>query len=393
MNAAHRAALALLLVAALPAAAGAQVIADFERQLLPQQSGALVSLDPSFWTALSFLRAEEDRQRALKADITFGLSGDESESRSLFKLNTGIALSRGVFPSELSVVSKFLLQMRDGQLQEDVTSLAITYDYHSGSTFEYFAFAERFTDSFLSIQNRYEVGFGGRIGVDFGHVGTRRVADAISAVEQQFGQVQSALAAGRRPGEAAALPDYSAFQNAVHNLEHIAHENQSRLFIGLAASVFAEIERAELEVVSVPASGSVSASDQIRSKVLLDGEQRYRLSVRPTLKFRPSEQISIVIFPYFKLPLGNPRWVTTPSGRQLDYRRDVLSEMTWSIKQDQTGLENVDVVVTFNHFYDNVPPALPQSLIDSAAAGNRVYVKTEADRSHRLIALTLKLRW
>ncbi len=394
MATARRVAILLLAAcaAAVPATSAAQAIADFERKLLPYQTGTLGSLDQKFWQALSFLRAEEERQRALKADIMFGLSGDEAGARSLFKLNTGISLSRGVFPSELTVVSRFLMQVRDNVLQEEVTSLAISYDYHTTTMFEYFAFAERFTDTFLGIQSRYEIGFGGRVGVDLGFVGPRRVDDAIAVIEPHLGPAQTALAGVRRAGDAPG-PDFAAFQRAAHNLDHIAHDNQARLFIGVAASVFAELERSEFEATTIPATGSVGAADQIRSKVLLDSEHRYRLSIRPTLKFRPSQQVAITVFPYFKLPLDGKRHVNTPRGRRLDYRRDVLSDMTWSIRQDQTGLENVDVIFTFNHFFDNVPPALPQSLINTAAAAGRKYVATEAERSHKLVALTLRLRW
>jgi hypothetical protein len=381
-------------VIALPATAHAQTIADFERKLLPHQAGALVSLDPRFWSSLSFLRAEEDKQRALKADIMFGMSGDEAGAKSLFKLATGISLSRGVFPSEISVVSRFLLQVKDGQLQEEVTSLAITYDYHTTNKMEYFVFAERFTDSFLSIQNRYEVGFGGRVGADFGYVGTRKVADAVQAVEDKMDEVKNLLAGAAKRGEVRdGLPDYSAFAKTMDNLDHISRDTYSRLFLGLAASVFSELERAEIEATSVPASGSAGTSDQVKIKVLLDTAQRYRLSIRPTIKFRPAAQVSIIVFPYFKLPLDGPHKVDTPSGRRLDYRRDILSEMTWSIKPDQTGLENVDVTVSYNHYFDNVPPALPQSVIDAAAANGRVFLATEAEHSHRYVALTLKLRW
>lgn len=385
-------AFALACVAAFPATAGAQAIADFERRLLPHQTGALEKVDRSFWSALSFLRTEEEKQRSLKADIMFGLSGDEAGERSLFRLNTGISLSRGVYPSELSVVSRFLLQVRDKQLQEEVTSFAITYDYHVSHTLQVFAFAERFTDSFLSIQNRYEIGIGGRIGKDFGFVGTPRMAEAVATVNRHMKDVQSLLASAPRR-DAAPLPDYAAFERAAHNLDHVVKDTYSRLFVGIAASVFSELERAEMDTVTVPIAGSSSAADQVRSKALLESDQRYRLSIRPTLKFRPTPTVSFIVFPYFKLPLDGPHKVNTPSGRRLDYRRDVLSEMTWSVRQDQTGLENVDVIITVNHFFDNVPPALSQAAINAAAASGRRFLKLEAERAHRLVALTLRLRW
>ena len=160
------ASLGVVLLLAAPAAA--QTVAAVERALLPLQAGVLAEVPDTFWSGLAFVRAEEDRQRSLRADITFGLTGDETDSRSLFRLNTGIALARAAFPSELTVANRLALLLRDGEVQEDVTSLQISYDYHAGRHLEYFAFAERFADNFLSIQQRYEVGFGVRAGVTLG---------------------------------------------------------------------------------------------------------------------------------------------------------------------------------------------------------------------------------
>ena len=53
----------------LPSApAHAQVIAGVERALLPLASDVLADIPESFWQGLTFVRTEEDRQRALRAD-------------------------------------------------------------------------------------------------------------------------------------------------------------------------------------------------------------------------------------------------------------------------------------------------------------------------------------
>lgn len=387
---------ALVLPLLLPAGAGAQAIADTERALLPLQSGPLAPLPPPFWQGLALLRAEEDRQRSLVADITFGLSGDEAGPQSLFKLNTGIALSRGVFPSELSVVSRLGLQLRDGRLQEDVTSLRITYDYHASRHLQYFTFAERFTDSFLSIQQRYEIGFGARVGIRVGRVGAWQESDArFDTIRTGLEWLEQARTSSLPLSAALAPDELDRFRLAVDNLQHATDDRQARLFVGLAASVFAELERAELEAVSFPVGSSAMPGEgTVTSKVALAAEQRYRLNLRPTFRLRPGREIVITIFPYFKLPLDGPRHVVLPGRqRRLDYRRDIFSEMVWSLRSDQTGLESVDVVFTFNHHFDNVPPSLPSALIDEALAAGREFVSTAAEQRHRVLALSLKLRW
>lgn len=388
--------LPLFLVMLLPSVGGSQVVADMERKLLPFQRGALDSLPTTFWEALAFLRREEDQQRALKADILFGLSGDEAGEKSLYKLNTGISLSRGDFPSELSVVSKLGLQLRDGVLQEDVTSLQITYDYHATTALQYFAFAERFTDNFLSIQQRYEIGFGARLAAHVGSMNGPRAVDArVDQIRGVFAPMKaSGGIAGRANPVPLSVPDIDRFDAAAEEIRRSLRERDARLIVGMAASVFAEIERADLDVVSVPQAGPVTSADEIKSKVSLPSEQRYRMSIRPTLRWRPTTDVRVRVYPYWKLPLDAPRRVVAANGdKRLDYRRDIFSELSWSLKGDQTGLENVEFVLTYNHYFDNVPPALSAQLIADEMAKGRVFQSAEAEGSHRVVALALRLRW
>jgi hypothetical protein len=374
----------LLVVVLAATRAHAQIIANLERQLLPLQEGALKGaqdIDAGLWESLAFLRAEEERQRAVKGTVTFGLTGDESGPRSLFKLNTGISLSRGAYPSEISVDSFLGLQLVNGKVQEDVTSLKISYDYHTTSALEYFTFAERFSDNFLSIQQRYEVGFGARVGFDIGRIGTWRETD------RQFGNLRRNL-----PGVRALAPmlpsavqgrlqatrvlEPERFDVVLHNLEHMIRDEQTRLFVGFAASVFAEIENATIQDLALP------------------GVHRYRLNLRPTIRLRPSRQIVIRVHPYWKLPLDGPHRVVHADGeRRFDYRRDVFSEMTWNIRPEDTGVEGVDFVFTFNHFFDNVPPTIPASVVEEAAAAGQVFDRVAAEESHRFIGMSLRIRW
>jgi hypothetical protein len=67
--------------------------------------------------------------------------------------------------------------------------------------------------------------------------------------------------------------------------------------------------------------------------------------------------------------------------------------MTWSIRREQTGLENVEFVFTWNHHFDNVPPALSETVIADALDTGRVFVNPSAERGHRVVALSLRLRW
>jgi hypothetical protein len=388
---------AAIVLAAAPAEA--QALATLERQLLPLQEGILKGgVDGTFWESLAFLRAEEDRQRAIRGNVTFGMTGDSSGPRSLFKLNTGIGLSRGVYPSELTVDTFLSLQLANGQVQEDVTSLKISYDYHTTKELQYFGFVERFSDNFLSISQRYEVGFGARLGFSFGRLNDWRETD------RQFANFRRNLPAVR--AVAAKLPtlgqirlqptgllDEPRFEKTLDNLDQMVRDRQERLFLGIAASVFAEVEQAAIDATSFPIAPA-SGQAPVRVKTFLDGSHRYRLNIRPTIRFRASREVSFRVYPYMKLPIDGPRHVTLPNGqRRLDYRRDVLSDMTWSIRPEETGLEGVDFIFTFNHFFDNAPPMLPQRVIDDAAAAGRVFDRVIAEEGHRFVSMSLRVRW
>jgi hypothetical protein len=172
----------------------------------------------------------------------------------------------------------------------------------------------------------------------------------------------------------------------------MVRNEQTKLFVGLAASVFAEIENAAIDVLSVAVADP--GSPVIRTKIDLDGTHRYRLNIRPTLRIRPSRQILVRVYPYWKLPLDGARRVTLPNGeRRLDYRRDVLSEMSWTIRPEDTGVEAVDFVFTFNHFFDNVPPVVPARFVDEAAAIGRLFDRVIAEERHRFISMSLRIRW
>jgi hypothetical protein len=285
----------------------------------------------------------------------------------------------------------------NGQIQEDVTSLKISYDYHTTHQLEYFAFAERFSDNFLSIQQRYEVGFGARVGFEFGRVGDWGETDRhFENVRRNLPGVRAAMATLPAPVQAAlkasGVLDPARIDRGIDNLEHMVRDRQTRLFIGLAASVFAEIENAALDVMS--SSVALDGTAAIRSKIALEGIHRYRLALRPTIRLRPSREVMIRVYPYLKLPLEGPQRITLPTGeRRLDYRRDVLSEMTWSIRPEDTGVERVEFVFTFNHFFDNVPPSLTPRMIADAMAAGRIYDRVIAEEAHRFVGMSLRVQW
>jgi hypothetical protein len=145
----------------------ASLRASFANELAVQQFDAeTVAEDESIKAVRTFLdnyEKLEDERTGLSGSVSFGFSGNSAgEGNSEGKGNVEVSLRAGTYPSELSVSFGADLNFAKDQLEDDVTRMLATYDriLPSGNT-EVYAFVERFSDSFMSIDQRYEIGVGG----------------------------------------------------------------------------------------------------------------------------------------------------------------------------------------------------------------------------------------
>ena len=88
------------------------------------------------------------------------------QPKELSKLNLTSSIGKGFFPYELTFVTDSIFQLEDGAIKENVTKLLLTYQYYFQKWLEGYAFVERFSDSYLSIQQRYEIGTGIKLETD-----------------------------------------------------------------------------------------------------------------------------------------------------------------------------------------------------------------------------------
>ena len=388
----------------------AQSMAQAELTFLPWKGE--LSDYKVFWDTLTAARQEEDR-RKINGTISLGFNGDKANGDSLFKLKTGASLSRSAYPSELRFSADLSMQVKGKEFQEDVTTLLANYDYNHYRYAQYYAFVERFTDSFLSIDQRYETGFGAMFGLH--RMGLRTKAKALDAKlaalrfdppRRETRLLSDPPVAPRLDGEALAVQghlnalahdasvrpsasvlrgravptaaDYANLLTAIDRLRETLVTKESRLFLGVAVSVFSELERAKIETTT--RSG-------LKRTLPVDPTHKFRFTLRPTLIARPAEQLEVLVYPYFKYPLEGP-WTTDG---KVDYRFDLITATTWTLEKDTTGNESVAFTFKFERRYDNVPPAVSQTEIDASAADplERVVART----THYSTAIALTVKW
>jgi hypothetical protein len=104
--------------------------------------------------------AEEDRSRKWSLALTGSYNRDDAGVQTKSTLASSIAFKKGEYPRQFRFNINTRVLYQEGNLEENVTSYLLNYDYYMRPKFEVYGFVERFTDTYLSIDHRFEIGFG-----------------------------------------------------------------------------------------------------------------------------------------------------------------------------------------------------------------------------------------
>ncbi len=417
-------------------------------QLTPFTDQVKTVLDSDYARFRETLRElvhQEARQRGLRGEIGFSFSGSEAGdfsgvdagNDSLFTIRAAGELIRGTYPSQLRVLADAHGLIRNNTLEQDLTRLRLSYGYQQNDHVGAFAFVQRYTDDFMSIESRYELGAGVSFGVDLGRRRSdERRARALAHLRSEgtggFGCAVHLLRERFHPGTASdpggcrslsngptsgpssvtgPSPTPTAFDGLHTALPHlhralVAQEAWVSLRLGIG--VFSEFESALIETrVSEfepaaflpPAPGMTPemgdpdiplselplfVRELTPRNVRIPAMQRYRLLLRPTIRVQPLSMVSINFVPTFKLPISNPRKYFDG---ELAYRMDWFVRIDWGLSENRTGDERIKLFVKLDYFKNMAPPFISDELVAEAALEHVIYHRTIATKKHRVVSL------
>jgi len=325
------------------------------------------------------LRTHEHAERALMGSARVGLSLDEAsgstaDDATLLKLNTGLVLSRGGYPGELEFTSNVGVTLADGVFREDVSTFGLSYDDYLRPWLEAYGFAERFSDAFLGIDQRYELG-GGTV-IELAQLMRNRTSDPNSAWlttggltraerlkttvprieggafdDQVPAWLKCSMVAqlGTVDPDSTAVSDWVEAHNArvkrIGAVSEIAREANrlahSKVRIALLGGLMVDVEKA-----------TVSALDTLGSEVSLplSGTHTLRWVLRPTLEWRPRDSWGIRADYYLKNRLEERPWGD-------DYRSDLQVALVSSFNARDFGQAgSVRAELRYRRLFDSAPP-------------------------------------
>lgn len=275
--------------------------------------------------------------------VSFGFSGNSSDASQLLKLNSHISFKRGTFPMEFSLDLKTETQVKDGVFNERLSDFLMTYDYYpqfrnsdKRKNQKAFVFLNRYSDAYLGIEEKYEIGLGGMYNRwCMGQIGASEKVDGIIK-ELEKDSISLAKLFGP-----------SNYRDELEKLRIANVIKNTRVRFAFLGGVFYEIEK----MVFTDSIASGDGKKAIESNFNATGSVKWE--VRPTLEINFTNDLQFSSKCYFKMPFTDILENVVTLGGVRDSRPDVFVDFQNSLTYKLSP--NVGLEIQYRLMYDSAP--------------------------------------
>jgi hypothetical protein len=378
------------------------------------------------------LRAYETEIGRVRGSVTFGTTGDTTSSQDQFKATAGIDFSVGTYPSQLRVLTKADVRNTNNELSEDVSTFLVNFDHYFVKSeqgaiapcfvpatvadtpaerrqqrtdrgaqapvrrlLESYGFIERFSDSFMGINRRFEVGGGVKLEWHSGSLTDKGCAAlrTLEGLRAEYAGVETAfneLAEITNPADPQSFSSLFP-RSTFYNRAAFARNQYSKWETGVAFSLFRESERPSEFVTTVLDAANQPLLDDdenvITKKLAPPTTNGERFTVRPSLIWRPRDDFKLTTVYYYKMKLGADSRVNGVR----DVRRDVSLAAEWTVGELTKTRGQPTIVLALEEHEDSVPPDLSTLIPAELPAGGAGFTPLAAEREHRQVRLEVKV--
>jgi hypothetical protein len=318
----------------------------------------------TLWNALKFYRKFEQQETKLNGKAKFGFTGNESDLNNIFKINGGVEIDNGIYPFELDLKSNFQTLIRNGNFQENVSDIDISFDYHSktgnGLFLESFVFLKRFSNTYLGIDQRYDAG----AGIILNLFSTKKLTDKGIKNQKELDKLPEyklvngniwkcyddacgKITASNKSQFKLSDGEIKYLERMRYNYDRANKKKYSKWRLALLAGIYYENEKAKLEQELL--------FNGVETFFTADFEatNKLRWELRPTLVYKPDDVFTIKIYPYLKYPLTQRLDIVKFNETIQDERVDKFYDIQTSIEAKIT--KNVAITIKYRYLKDFAP--------------------------------------
>jgi hypothetical protein len=360
------------------------------------------------WSVVgAFLKVADkayDDSRDWSGAAAFGFSSDNAGNSEKTRGAMEARFEAGQYPDQFRLeagASMDFDNQRDEELNEDVTRILLNYDHYFTPGSEGFGFIERFTDTFMSIDQRYEMGIGlKREWKDRQQSPTgkrkeaadarNKIVETARALKAELDRERNAPPAERclvdkdwKPLDSPAGFDGKASDNPLYRFR----DREAAWFeIGISAAVMADFEQAD----TLSFTTQIGTDPPVQQSFKADGTVRYRLSIRPSFTWHVNDELSLEGKFFYKPALDSPVSVNGVD----DYRLDAQAAVRWkfgSIKEGSS--KTTSLVLRYDYHYDSIPPNATSFLETLGVPLDQIVVtgRTVAEKRHYQVRMLLEI--
>jgi len=351
----------------------------------------------NFIKALKFLKAAEEERRALDLSVELGFNGNKAGGENnLYKLNIGTEVRKGGFRNEFRFKAETSILYEDDELKENVTTMLVNYDYYLLPFLETYGFVERFSNSYLSIQQRYEIGIGFKLEREFGT--TRKKNKELakynkesSGAYKKFKEYIKKLPVDKKTSEEKKYlyKQLDELESGEKDVLKFFKKKYAKFAAGIAMSIFAELERAELKTTVTEIDEPNGNQGTILTKEFYPSDQLLRGTIRPSVTYRPTEYLTLDGMIYYKFRLDPPRKINN----NWDYRIDGLLRAKVKMLAVSGWAKKVSLIFEYRYHYDNIPPELSVDIINEYKVMGKELTPVEAEKNHHEFIFKLNVQF
>jgi hypothetical protein len=336
-------------------------------------------------------------------------AAQNKQSLTSNKISLASRLAYGVYPTEAEFSSSLSFEyMKDeisqsNKFQETMSSFLFNVERYFSRRWEAYGFIERFSNSYMGVEQRWEMGCGFKWEVDLLSKKQEQQLCKLKCnrdIEIYLTKLLEILESKNENAEASAGNDFfrmaaSLRKSCPHaetssSLEKICYDlrtyrkwielfeqeiekedknnknntidawkkKQARFQFDLASSVFSETTHPSLTYTVLSQNAEREWLAPIAEKKQFDPESKLRLALRGGAVWRPSKNSEVTGKCYLKFPLSNA-YVKFDDEKKYDLRIDAFGRIGYEIPL-VPGSSKIVIGLQLDYFYDQITPFLDQ---------------------------------